>query len=75
MNFIQDYALLVAIALPVLIIVGINLFLVMGGERGTLLVPSFGPFEKGLEPAPEQPQVAVREETQAANDEFARKAA
>ena len=75
MNFIQDYALLVAIALPVLIIVGINLFLVMGGERGTLLVPSFGAFEKGWEPTAEEPGVAVREETQAANDEFARKAA
>ena len=40
MNAIQDLALLFAIAVPVLLIVGINLFLTLGGERGTLLLPS-----------------------------------
>jgi hypothetical protein len=35
----NEYGLLVAVALPVLAIVGIQVFLFIGGERGTLLLP------------------------------------
>ena len=43
--FIENYAQLFAIAAPVLTLAGMNLFLALGGERGTLLLPSAGPFE------------------------------
>lgn len=38
--FFHDLFLLVAIAVPVLAVAGLNLFLYWEGERGTLLVPS-----------------------------------
>lgn len=44
MNFINEYALLVAVAVPVATIVGIQVFLFIGGERGTLLMPGFGGY-------------------------------
>ena len=44
--FIENYAQLFAIAAPVLTLAGLNLFLALGGERGTLLLPSAGPFER-----------------------------
>ena len=40
MNFFNEYALLVAVAVPVLAIVGMNVFLWLGGERGTLILPT-----------------------------------
>ncbi len=40
MNFFNEYALLVAVAVPVLAIAGLNLFLWIGGERGTLMLPT-----------------------------------
>lgn len=40
MNPFHEYALLIAVAIPVLAIVGLNVFLWFGGERGTLLLPS-----------------------------------
>ena len=40
MNFIQEYALLIAVATPVAVIVAIQVWLVLSGERGTLLLPS-----------------------------------
>jgi hypothetical protein len=40
MNHFNEYALLVAVAVPVLAIVGLNVFLWYGGERGTLLMPT-----------------------------------
>jgi hypothetical protein len=43
--FIENYALLVAVAAPVLTLAVMNLLLAFGGERGTLLLPSAGPFE------------------------------
>jgi len=44
MKFIQEYALLIAVATPVLVIVGIQVWLFMTGERGTLLLPSLRRF-------------------------------
>jgi hypothetical protein len=40
MNFFNEYALLVAVAVPVLAIAGLNAFLWIGGERGTLVLPA-----------------------------------
>ena len=42
--FIENYAQLFAIAAPVLTLAGLNLFLALGGERGTLLLPIGAPF-------------------------------
>ena len=39
MNFVNEFALLFAVAAPVVAIVGMNAFLWFGGERGTLLLP------------------------------------
>ena len=39
MNFVNEYALLFAVALPVVVIVGIQVYLFLNGERDTLLVP------------------------------------
>ena len=44
MNFFNEYGLLVAVSLPIVAIVGIQLFLYVSGERGTLLVPGLGGF-------------------------------
>lgn len=49
MTFVETYAQLFAIAAPVLAIAGLNLFLALGGERGTLLLPraaAFGPVRR-----------------------------
>lgn len=43
--FIENYALLFAVAVPVLTLAALNFALAFGGERGTLLLPSAGPFE------------------------------
>jgi len=40
MSYFQEYALLVAVAIPILAIVGLNIYLWWEGERGTLLLPS-----------------------------------
>lgn len=66
MNAIQEYALLFAVAIPMVLIAGINMFLVLTGERGTLLLPipqampSDGPAPVDVQPAnaaavPQQP--------------------
>ena len=44
MNFVNEYALLVAVALPVVAIVGIQAYLYVCGERGTLLVPGLNRY-------------------------------
>jgi hypothetical protein len=52
MNFVQEYALLIAVALPVVAIVGLNVFLAMTGESTTLLLPGRMSFPSiPLEPA------------------------
>jgi len=77
MNFIHEYALLLAIAIPVAAIVGLNLLLVFGGERGTLLFPSAGALPTGSGPMPRDATPVARTGTdpeRAANEE-GRKAA
>lgn len=44
MNFVNEYALLFAVALPVVAIVGIQVYLFVSGERGTLLVPGLNRY-------------------------------
>ena len=83
MNFFNEYALLVAVAVPVLAIVGLNVFLWMGGERGTLLMPTTHD-RLSMWNAAEAAAKGVTDETPAAtgiavaapaNDEEVRKAA
>lgn len=83
MNFFNEYALLVAVAVPVLAIVGLNVFLWFGGERGTLIVPTTQDRLSAWQPA-EALATTVTDETPAAigavseapaNDEEARRAA
>jgi len=40
MAFFQEYALLVAVAAPVAVIVAMNVVAKLAGERGTLLLPA-----------------------------------
>jgi hypothetical protein len=40
MEFIDEYALLVAVVLPVGLVAGLNVILALSGEAGTLLLPS-----------------------------------
>jgi len=40
MEVFNEYSLLIAVAMPVVVIVGINLILALTGETGTLLLPS-----------------------------------
>lgn len=52
MNFvIENYAQLFAVAAPLVTLAAMNLALAIGGERGTLLLPSAGPFEFARRPA------------------------
>ena len=83
MNFFNEYALLVAVAVPVLAIAGLNVFLWIGGERGTLILPTTQDRLSAWEPA-EAAMKAVTDTTPTstgavceapANDEEARKAA
>jgi hypothetical protein len=57
--FIENYAQLFAIAAPVLTLAGMNLLLALGGERGTLLLPSAGPFERSARAANTVPASTV----------------
>jgi hypothetical protein len=63
MSFIQEYGLLIAIAAPVAVIVAIQVFLFMKGERGTLLLPSLRPYPsvKSAEALPKATQLVVIE--------------
>jgi len=79
MSFFTEYALLVAVALPVVTILAIQAFLFACGERGTLLVP--GPVRhpsmeragdtRRAMPAATNATVA----TESSNDEIEREAA
>ena len=40
MEFFREYALLVAVATPVLVIVALQVHLFVAGDRGTLLLPT-----------------------------------
>ena len=41
---IHEVALLIAVAVPVCAVVGLNLWLFVFGERGTLMLPQLGRF-------------------------------
>jgi len=45
----HEFALLAVVAIPFLAIVGLNVYLWWGGERGTLLMPSSGQLPKMLD--------------------------
>lgn len=73
--FIENYALLFAVAAPVLTLAVMNLLLALGGERGTLLLPSAGPFEMVRRAANALPAAATARAEAPANDpEFLRAA-
>ncbi|QJR13371.1 hypothetical protein [Usitatibacter palustris] len=59
MNLIQEFALLFAVAAPVLTILGMNLMLMFEGERGTLIFPSLS-AEMLSAPQGETPVAPVR---------------
>jgi hypothetical protein len=52
MDFMNEYGLLVAIATPVLVLALINVLLALGGEAGTLLLPSLRAYPPVLDEAP-----------------------
>jgi len=47
--YAHEFALLAVVAIPFLAIVGLNVYLWWGGERGTLLMPSFRELPKVLD--------------------------
>ena len=65
MTNLHEIALLVAVAIPVAAVLGLNIFAALGGEEGTLLLPVPHPFasivlaeepvaeEHAMEPQPE----------------------
>jgi len=74
--FIENYAQLFAIAAPLFTLAAMNLMLALGGERGTLLLPSAGPFELVRRPANTVPATNSPSAPQApANDPHYRHAA
>jgi len=44
MNVVNEFALLFAVAIPVVTVFGLNVYLAMKGEEGTLLLPSLASF-------------------------------
>ena len=44
MDLFNEYALLIAVATPVVAIVGIQAYLFLNGERDTLLLPGVGDY-------------------------------
>ena len=74
--FIENYAQLFAIAAPVLTLAAMNLFLALGGERGTLLLPSPAPFRMAVRAANTVPAATAPATREApANDPEFRRAA
>lgn len=57
MELLNEYSLLIVVALPVAIVTVINLVLAMTGESGTLLLPSLRGY-----PAIEIPRIEVTPE-------------
>ncbi|MGH9671212.1 MAG: hypothetical protein ACRD3A_14005 [Terriglobales bacterium] len=43
MNLFNEFALLFAVATPLVVLFAMNLFLMMEGERGTLMLPIWNP--------------------------------
>jgi hypothetical protein len=62
LNFIQEFALLFAVATPLAVLFSMNVFLMLEGERGTLMLPS-------TDWAPQDSANDGQYHTQPANDE------
>lgn len=81
MNFVNEYALLIAVALPVLAIVGVQVFLFVAGERDTLLIPRltrYPSIDYGRTRAPVAnvtPSSSGAASVESSNDEIERQAA
>jgi hypothetical protein len=76
MNFFHEYALLVAAAIPVVTVLGINVFLMVAGEKGTLLLPTLGRYPSHDFRVDETPSATAGQPASvAANDEVEREAA
>jgi hypothetical protein len=74
--FIENYAQLFAVAAPVVTLAVLNLLLALGGERGTLLLPSARPLQYGRRSANAVPAGSAPERAEApANDPDFRRAA
>jgi len=69
LNLVNEFALLFAVATPLVVLFAMNLFLMLEGERGTLMLPT----------TDWTPSLAPRETTvpreEPANDEHFRRAA
>ncbi|APV49018.1 hypothetical protein BWI17_04570 [Betaproteobacteria bacterium GR16-43] len=70
LNLVNEFALLFAVATPLVVLFAMNLFLLLEGERGTLMFPStdWTPSQ-----APRERHNVPRDEP--ANDEHFRRAA
>ena len=52
MSFFQEYSLLIAVAIPVVVLLAMNVALWISGERDTLMMPGFMSFPSSpIEPA------------------------
>lgn len=69
LNLVNEFALLFAVATPLVVLFVMNLFLMLEGERGTLMLPSADWSQNTLR----QERTAPRDEP--ANDEHFRRAA
>ena len=79
MSFFTEYALLFAASLPVIAIVGMQAYLFVNGERGTLLVPGLGGYpsvESARKPVAVMPaSTSASTPAESSNDEIEREAA
>ena len=78
MDLINEYALLAAVAAPVIVIAVMNVCLALNGERETLLIPTLRDFPtiavaERVDATPAE--VSMSEALEPANDEAALKAA
>ena len=74
MDFLHAYALLVAVSAPMSVLLGMNVWLYLKGERGTLMLPGVGGWPAASRPAPAATEPAPMA-APAANDEPYRLAA
>ena len=75
MNFFQEFALLFAVAVPVLTVAGHNLVLAFLGEEGTLLLPSLAPYPAIITVSCEAPAATGEVSGEPANEPMHRAAA
>jgi len=82
MNFMNEYGLLFAVAIPVATLIGLQVFLHVTGERATGLLPGFNTYPSIASATIAAPQQPVVSETptivitiKSSNDEMERLAA